>query len=222
VQVACQDPVAAAREIDRVGSHPQMVQVFLPIVTHMEPVGDSFYHPMLDAMERNNLRLAMHQTQATKTPFGYHRFYIEWHSAIPQASMSEVISLIFNGTFERYPNLKVNVMESGLTWVPHMMSRLDAQYRELRVEVPWVKRLPSDYMRDHIAVTTQPMEQMTAKSLMTYLELMESDEMVMFSSDYPHFDFDSPGRALPPGVPEDIKRKILGENALKFYGLSLD
>ncbi|GAB3348093.1 amidohydrolase family protein [Amycolatopsis echigonensis] len=220
VQVACQEPEAAAREIDRIGSHPQMVQVFLPMITHMPPIGDPFYRPMMDAIERNGLQLALHVGQATKTPFGYHRYYVEWHTALPQAGMSEVISLVFNGTFERYPELKVMVLECGFSWLPHAMSRFDQQYRELRAEVPWVKRLPSEHLRERVRVSTQPMEQMTLHQLNKYLELMETDEMICFSSDYPHFDFDAPERILPAGLPESTKRKILRENSLAFYGLT--
>jgi len=219
VQIACQEPEAAAREIDRVGSHPQMVQVFLPMITHMPPVGDSFYRPVLDAMQRNNLQLALHVGQATKTPFGYHRYYVEWHTALPQAGMSELISLVFNGTFERYPELKVMLLEVGFTWAPHLMSRMDQQYRELRVETPWVERLPSEHLRDRVRLTTQPMEPMTKHTFESYIDLMGTDDMICFSSDYPHFDFDAPDRTVPAGVSEATRRKVLHDNARQFYGV---
>jgi predicted TIM-barrel fold metal-dependent hydrolase len=220
VHIAFQDPEAAAREIDRVGAHPQMVQVYFPIVTHLPPAGDSMYRPIFEAIERNDLRLALHHGQMTRTPFGYQRYYVEWHTAIPQAGMSSLISLVFNGAFDRYPGLKVILLEAGFTWLPHFMSRVDQQYRELRAEVPWVKRMPTENLRERLRVSTQPMEPMTAETFLRYLELMETDEMICYSSDYPHFDFDAPSRVVPFGVSDEIRQKVLRDNALSFYGFS--
>jgi predicted TIM-barrel fold metal-dependent hydrolase len=64
------------------------------------------------------------------------------------------------------------------------------------------------------------MEQMTSKQFGLYVEMMESDEMVCFSSDYPHFDFDAPERVIPPGLDKALARKILHDNAAAFYGLT--
>ena len=48
---------------------------------------------------------------------------------------------------------------------------------------------------------------------------MDSDDLLMFSSDYPHNHFDTPTEALPAGLPESLLRKILAENARSFYRL---
>ena len=47
-------------------------------------------------------------------------------------------------------------------------------------------------------------------------------DRVMFSSDYPHWDFDSPSRALPAAVPSPLREKIMGENAARLYAQRLD
>jgi predicted TIM-barrel fold metal-dependent hydrolase len=60
---------------------------------------------------------------------------------------------------------------------------------------------------------------MTPRQFLGLVEQMESDELILFSSDYPHWDFDSPERALPPGLPEDLTRKILAGNARATYRL---
>jgi predicted TIM-barrel fold metal-dependent hydrolase len=49
--------------------------------------------------------------------------------------------------------------------------------------------------------------------------MLGSDEMLLFSTDYPHWDFDSPERALPPIIPGVLREKILWSNAQMFYGL---
>ena len=131
--------------------------------------------------------------------------------------MSEIVSLIFNGVFDKHPELKVIMIEGGTTYVPHLMSRADQQYKELRSEVPWVKRMPSDIIRDHFRFSTQPTEEMTAERFLQMVDGCDSDELFCFSTDYPHWDFDSPWEALPAGLPESLQRKIFYENAQGLY-----
>ncbi len=72
VCVVAQEPEAAAREIDRVGAHPRVVQVMLPAIPH-DVLGRSFYHPIFEAAVRNNLTIAFHQGSSTATAVGLHR-----------------------------------------------------------------------------------------------------------------------------------------------------
>lgn len=78
--------------------------------------------------------------------------------------------------------------------------------------------MPSDIIRDQVKLSTQPMEEMTAAELLRYIDQMKSDDLLCYSSDYPHWDFDSPMEALPGGLPQDILNKILFDNARSFYG----
>lgn len=215
VHVNANDPQGAAREIDRMGAHPEFVQVILFFGD--KAFGEPFYHPIFEAAVRNNLPVGMHHSENTPTALGFHRYFIEWHTLVPQAFMSEIISLIFNGVFETFPTLKVIMIEGGTTYVPHLMSRADQQYKQLRSEVPWVKRMPSDTIRDHIRFSTQPTEEMTPDRFLQLVDQVGSDEIFCFSTDYPHWDFDSPREALPAGLPESLRRKIYFENAQALY-----
>lgn len=49
------------------------------------------------------------------------------------------------------------------------------------------------------------------------IDQMGSDRNIAFSTDYPHWDYDSPERALPPGLDDELRRKIFSENARNFY-----
>jgi predicted TIM-barrel fold metal-dependent hydrolase len=80
-----------------------------------------------------------------------------------------------------------------------------------------VKRKPSEIFREHVRLATQPMEDHNARQLMAVIELMGSDEMIMFSSDYPHYDTDLPARTLPAGLPKGVRDKIMRGNALATY-----
>lgn len=220
VHVAPQNPEAAAREIDRVGSHPQMVQVMLPVGGLSRAYGDPFFSAIFEAAQRNDLVIATHHTVFVEGAFGMGRYYIERHMLIPQGSMAQVISLMCNGVFDNYPDLGFIVLEGGFTWLPHLLRRMDREYKSLRQEIPWVKKLPSHHIvRDgRLKLATQPLEDLTADEWMKMIDLIGSEEVLVFATDYPHFDFDSPARALPAGMPEEIKRKILYDNARKLYG----
>jgi predicted TIM-barrel fold metal-dependent hydrolase len=215
VHIAAQDPQACVREIERVGSHPKMVQVLLPIDDI--PWGDPYYHPIYEAAQRHNLRIAMHHNEPSLYGGKFPRYFIEWHTLIPTSHMMQVTSMVFNGVFEKFPNLKLMMVEGGFTYVPHLMRKMDQQYKDLRHEVPWIKRMPSDIIREHIRFTTQPVEDLTKRQFLQYIEQLESDEIICFSTDYPHWDYDSPFGALPPNLGEDLTCKIFSENARNFY-----
>lgn len=215
--VGLDDPLAAAAEIDRVGDHPQVVQVALPSTVDHQ-LGDPRFRPIWEAMLRHGLVLGIHHGYGTRTVFGYPRQHIEWKALAPShAMMAQLSSLVFNGVFDAYPDLKVVAMEAGFTWLPYFMSRLDQQYISFRDQVPWVHRRPSDHLRSNVVLTTQPMEFLSARQLANLIEDVESDEMLVFSSDYPHYDADVVSEALPGGTPEALRTKIMGLNALKVY-----
>jgi uncharacterized protein len=217
VHLAPQDPEAAAREIDRVGSHPQIVQVLLGITTRA--YGNPFYFPIFEAAQRNGLKIATHHTVYVEGALGMGRYYVERHMLIPQATMSQIISLVCSGVFDRFPDLGFVCLEGGFSWLPHLMWRMDREYKSLRAEIPWVKRLPSEHIRERLRLSTQPVEDLGHDELMRIIGLIGSEDVVMFATDYPHFDFDSPLRSLPPRLPEGLRRKILYENAATFYGM---
>ena len=110
------------------------------------------------------------------------------------------------------------MIESSWTWVPSTMWRLDHNYRSLRREVPWVKRMPSEYIREQVRFTTQPMEYPEdPKHLYQMFEMIGSDEFLIFSTDYPHWDFDDPRHVFPSTFPKPLRKKILADNARNFY-----
>ncbi|HZO05910.1 MAG TPA: amidohydrolase family protein [Solirubrobacterales bacterium] len=215
VQVNAWDPEGAAREIERMAAHPKIVQVMLYVGD--QAYGSPRYHPIFAAAERHGLVVGIHHSENSTPALGRHRYYAEWHTLISQVFMSQAVSLIFNGVFEKFPALKVILIEGGFSYVPHLMWRSDQQWRELRHEVPWVKRAPSRIIREQVRFASQPIEELTTPQLLSLIDQMGSEELICLSSDYPHWDFDSPFEALPPGFPEDLKQKIFWENALATY-----
>jgi uncharacterized protein len=217
IQIAVDDIQLAVREIERVADHPQIVQVFLSLSTERQ-WGDPRYHPIYEAAARHNLAVAFHHSQATQTLLGYPRHYIEWHTlAAPQAAMNQITSLIFNGVFQKFPDLTAVFLECGVAWLPWLMWRADQQYREVRVDVPWLKRMPSEYMRDNIRISTQPMSDVKPQYFMKLVEWTESERMFMFSTDYPHYDADSAKHVLPKILPDRLRYRIRYQNAIESY-----
>ena len=218
MHVAPQDPQAAAREIDRFGAHPQVVQVMLPI--GKRAYGDPFYHPIFEAAARHNLVIAMHHHGEVHGALGQERYYIEWHVNVSQGAMAMLSSLVFNGVFDKFPTLKFVIIESGYSWVPHLMWRLDQNYKSLHQEVPWVKRLPSEHLRARVKFSTQPTEDFSAENWLRLVGMLDSDRMFVFATDYPHWDFDSPDAAIPRDLPAALRQRIFYENARELYNFA--
>ena len=117
-----------------------------------------------------------------------------------------------------FPILRVVFIESGFGWLPSLSWRLDTHWKKLKSENPALKRLPSEYIREHIWVTTQPMEEPERPhQLLDILEWIGWDR-VLYSSDYPHWDFDDPSRCLPAGVTAGATRQaVLDERTFPLY-----
>ena len=212
-------PELAVREIDRLAAHPQMVQVFMPTM-HDRQYGDPVYRPIFEAAARHELAIALHHGGGTQSVIGFPRYYIEWHVlAAPQATMAQVSSILFSGVFDEFPELKLVLLEGSVGWVPWFMLRMDQQYREVRSNVPWVKRLPGDHIRDNVRFSTQPISELSARNIQSLIEMADCERCFMFSTDYPHYDADSLN--VLNGLPDELRARIHYRNALEtFRGLS--
>ncbi|WP_300016119.1 amidohydrolase family protein [Pseudonocardia sp.] len=217
------DPQRAVEEIEKWAGHPHIVQVVTDSGARF-PFGQRFYHPIYEACQRHGLPLAVHPgtdgmgVNIQPTP-GMPTHYIEWHCSMSLAFQSHLVSLLTEGVFERFPGLRMAFLEGGVAWLPPLMWRLDAYWKALRREIPWVRKAPSEYLRDHVRLASQPLERpANDKHLLSILDAMDAEHILMFSSDYPHWDFDSPTRAFPK-LPDELWRKIFVDNASSFYGL---
>ncbi len=225
LQVALQDPGAAAREIDRLGGHPRVVQVLFPQAAE-RAFGHPAHDPVYEAAVRNGLLIAIHPTGSTgiypaPTPTGsWPRTYMEYHANFSLSYQAQLASLICEGTFVKFPELRVVMLEAGYAWLPHVAWSLDTHWRSLQMEVPWLTRRPSEYIREHVVFGTQPtIVPDDPRQLLELLDMIDGASTLVYASDYPHWDFDAPQRFLPREVPDETRRRILGLNALELYGL---
>src|SRR5689334_850463 len=213
-------PEMGAREIDRLGDHPGFVQVLLPVRSEA-PYGHRRYLPIFEAADRHNLVVSLQFGGAPGNPptgSGWPSYYIEEYVGMAQVFQTQVLNLVVEGVFDRFPDLRIALIEGGWTWLPSLMWRIDKDWKGLRREVPWNTHVPSEYIRERIRLSLQPIDAPPdPKHLLQIVEQMGSDELLMFSTDYPHWHFDSPAEAVPGGLPESTRRKILYDNARAFY-----
>jgi predicted TIM-barrel fold metal-dependent hydrolase len=217
VTVATGDPEQAAAEIRRVGRNPRMVQVCatgLPCL-----MGNPFLHPVYEACEEVGLPFTLHQGGLTPTPSATPSSFVEMHIDMCFPALPHLVSMVTEGVFVKYPKLKLVLNEFGVAWLPFVMWRLDMEYRAGRDELPWLTKLPSEYITEHVRVTTQPLEEPeNRRDLAKLLELFDAPTMLMFSSDYPHWDADNPDVALK-AIPEDYRGRVFFDNAAETFGL---
>ena len=196
IVVPLQNVEMAVDEINRCAKDPRFVQVLL-LASGDQPLGKRVFWPVYAAAERHGLAIGIHAGSNYHNPptaVGWPSYYTEDYVAQAQAFQSQLTSLICEGVFSRYPALKVVLLESGWTWLPAHLWRLTKYWRGLRMEIPWVDRSPTEIVRTNVRLSLQPTDgPPDAAGLERILDHMQSDELLLFSTDYPHWQFDGQG-----------------------------
>jgi uncharacterized protein len=209
------DPAAAAREIDRCATDKRFRQVMLSVVGTRW--GDPQYEPIFEAVQRNGLRVGMHLYGIAASPaLGNPDYFVDMHSVENQGYIGLFANMVMSGTLEKFPEVDVALLEGGFAWIPSMLWRMDHYWKHLRGEQPLLKRRPSEYI-GRFLFTTQPLEFDAAAQFNDIVDQIGTDEIIAYSSDYPHFDFDAPNRVIPQLAPA-LRQKVMFENAVRFYG----
>jgi predicted TIM-barrel fold metal-dependent hydrolase len=213
---------AAAEEIRRLADTPGVVGVILPLTDRL--LGHPCYFPIYAAASEAGLPVIVHPGQGEGEFQGAPTFggaptggFALWHTSFVTVGINNLLSLVLEGTFQRFPDLTVVLAEFGATWLAPIMWRMDDKWRSLRVDMPWLKEPPSDVVRKHVRLTTQPLEDLPKPGYLAQIfEMLYADEVLMFSSDYPHWDNEFPELTLA-GLSEPLLDRILRENALATY-----
>jgi len=144
--------------------------------------------------------------------------YIDRYLAMPQLAESSVRNLVFSGTLARFPRLRFVFAEFGFLWLLPLLWRMDRVWRGLRHDVPWVTQPPSETVRGRCFFTTQPVDEPDDPRDLERLMTLIGEEMLCFSSDYPHWDNDMPGATLR-FLPPETRRRIFSENPCRALRL---
>ena len=218
IVVPYEDPDVSADEIRHWAGDRRFVQVLLLSRSSSLP-GNKRYWPIYQAAAEAGLPVGIHAFGNSGWPVsnvGWPSFYLEEMVGHAQTSQSGLVSLVLEGVFERWPTLKVVLVESGFTWAPSLLWRLDKAFDTLRSEVPHLKLRPSEYIRRNVWWTSQPMDEPENRR---FLADMFDWDRLLFSSDYPHWDFDDPTRVIMFPASEEQRQAFFAGNARAVYAL---
>jgi predicted TIM-barrel fold metal-dependent hydrolase len=209
----------AVEEIQRLGAHPRFVQVLLP-ARSAEPYGNQRYWPILEAAAEHDLALGL--TYGGVPPIRWTPSFLEDYVLVTAAVQTQITSLIMCGVFDRWPKLRVTVCESGWTWLPGLLWRMDQEWKAYRAEVPWLTAPPSEYLRRHfrftIAPTDSPEDPAQLANTLNQIGAGEAGghELLLYASDFPH-SYPSDLEGLLSILDPEQRQGVFSNNALAWY-----
>lgn len=236
IQIPRWDPDAAINELDRVGGEDGVIGV-ADWINFDAPWGDERYDPILEKIVDLDLPLVVHPggelPQRRDSIAGSYRTYTEvLVGGFAYKTISNVINMIMTGVFDTYPDLNVLIQEADISWIPYVAHRSDEVYQVYGEDVhlaervlekgnDYLERMPSEYLLDHFYVTTQPISLPKQTHLSdAMLKLCHADEMLLFSSDWPHGSMDTPDWVFENrAIDDELRTEILTGNAEDLFGL---
>lgn len=222
IRVAPNHPEAAVAEIERWADHPGFVQVGVPMQS-LQLYGAPPFEPVWEAAARRGLPVVFHSDAETgvelaPTPAGYLRHFLGFAAYQPIGFASHLASLMVQGVLDRLPKLRLVFADGGYDLCAPLLWRLDKDYRPMRGDMPWMKRPPSGYLREQVRFVAHSLEGPEApEDLAEWLAMTGAEDLLMYGSNYPSWDFFHPGGAFA-GVDTAVRERILTRNAQELYG----
>jgi uncharacterized protein len=218
-------PEAAAAELRHAVTEQRMVAGLLPAVTMLNKgYGHSDFHPIYHEAQKLDVPLTVHGAVSRGLGFDFLQTMSMVHTLEhPIAQMIQLTSVVLDGVFDMFPQLRMGFLEAGAGWVPYMMDRMDEKFHidRKRKHFP-LSQLPSQYFkRGNIYVTCE-----TDEKILDVMLREMGEDYIMYPTDFPHerqageFAKDIPEFLERPDLSDRAKRKILSENAKRFYGLN--
>jgi uncharacterized protein len=213
-------PREAVVEIERWAGHPGVVGVVMALTDML--MGRHHYRPIYEAAEAAGLPIITHtgHTPFEGTPTyggGTPADYVQRHCLVGELAMSNIVSLVFEGTFNLFPSLKCVFSGSGFSWLPHVMWRMDQTWEQLPPSLRSVQEPPSAIVRRNIRLTTGIEEAPERPEAITSVwELCHGEDTLMYGSDYPHWT-SGPPIAFAEQLSADRHRAALRERALETF-----
>ena len=210
---------AAVEEADRAVTELGAVVLTIPGSVLGRNLDDAALFPLYEAAERLDVPLGIH---AGGTGLAIDRFvdqYAMAHAcAFPMDIMLGATALLCGGVLERFPHLRVALLEAGCGWFPAFLERLDEHFEKRPGEMPNLTRPPSTFVEEgRVVISCEPEEHG-----IRYAAERLGAGAVIYASDYPHWDAEFPGSVAAIRDREDLdavtRRAILGDNARRLLG----
>jgi predicted TIM-barrel fold metal-dependent hydrolase len=233
IMINHRDPAAGAAEIRRVAHHPGFVSIYTEFGGNYEPIGTSKHDVIYQAAVENDLAVTSHVGTFYQQMSPLHQGTRTWTELVGisavSISMAYVASMIMQGLFDKFPTLHVTMKEGGFWWLPEFMARADDYYlshpgdiklteRKLEAGEQFLSKLPSEYFDTNIRFSSQPVcFPRDPKHFKLLMELCRGEDMLLYSSDWPHATFDPLNWAFDPAISEAGRKKILSDNARNWF-----
>ncbi len=220
-----QDPKAAAEEVRRLVSMGLRGGFVRPNPYGGKPLHHDDFRPVWAALSETGLPVCFHPADLGDMP-GAYQGLAKWmapgtHDALvllfdQQMTLS---NLVYGGTLEHFPELKVLILESGGGWIAHWMDRLDGFIDTYGWGAAKLSLPPSEYFQRQCWISFDP----TERSASPLASLIGHDRFV-WASDFPHSDARYPGvlehlRSASTDLPSSQRSAYLGANAQAVYGI---
>lgn len=226
ILVTMANPQGAAAEIRRLGPNSRFVGVALGTNGLAMPFGSAVYHPVYEAAAEFDLPIVI-QVGSDSAPSlmgppiggGIASTYSETHISAADPLQAHVGSLMYEGVFELFPNLRVLLVGGGLSWFPSFTWRLEYWYNHMRGsgEIPLMKRPPSEYIRRHVRLAASNVEPSRDGRLATQLRTVSwLGEIVMYGSGYPALGWEE-ADAVSCRLPAEWGEAVTRANADSFF-----
>lgn len=233
--IPCQDPPAAVKELEWLIENRKngVVSAMLPVNVYGINLGDRRFDPIYELAQDAGIPLSVHPQTGHDGEHGVwgtmgagsermEKYSYVHMTAFCFEPMIAMMHMIGEGVFDRYPRLRVAYVEGACGWLPFWSQRLDEHFEKLRPQWHLCQRKPSEIIRSgQVVLTCEPEEE----DLPHVLETM-GESLVMYASDYAHWDSEFPKSvrmvASIPGLTEERKRRVLGRNAVEWFGLKDD
>ena len=158
--------------------------IFVPAVG-FGLLGDKKFHSIYSEAEKLECLVAVHGGHATADHVPYTRFIQRHTVGFPVSNMIQMMHMTYEGVFEMFPNLKVAYLESGCTWAPYFLDRMDEEWEKRGwIEAKECKEKPSEYIKNRaVFMHAEPSE-----TLLPQVATLLGENKLFFASDFPHWD----------------------------------
>jgi predicted TIM-barrel fold metal-dependent hydrolase len=199
-----------------------MVGGILPAAGLPEAFGAATFWPVYEAAQDLNVVLAVHSAPAQGLGLERLRKLIEVRSLThPFGQFVNITSMLFNGVYDAFPNLRIAYCEAGCGWVPYFCERLDNEYKNRKVQAPALKVPPSEHIKSGRIFFHAEL----GEAGLAWAVQKVRDDVFFCASDFPH----EPKDEFPEGIeelmerddlPEAAKHNLLWNTPLRMYNLN--
>ncbi|WP_181411131.1 amidohydrolase family protein [Nocardioides humi] len=214
----------AVAEIEKWGSHPDFVQVGVPMQS-LQTYGKRVFWPIWEAAVAHDLPVTVLTDGETgvelaPTPVGYLRTFLGFSSYKPLNFINHLASFMVEGVFDHLPDLRVVFADGGYDFAVAMSWRMDKDYRPMRADMPWMTELPSHYLASNVRFVTSSTDRCTDPEILgEWLAMGDADQILVYGSHYPEWDFLAPEEAIPE-ADDATRQRVLGGTARELFGLT--